>query len=90
MKSIITHTENKVPVITNTMMQASKTMIDKEDVDIINNEFGHSDPFQPGIFGDSSEVDASLSQTRFVLENVVDDTLVTTGTCYKQALPLFQ
>ena len=46
------------------MMLSSETMIDKEDFDIINNDFGHSDPFQPGTFGGSSEVDVSLSQTR--------------------------
>ena len=31
-----------------------------------------------------------LSQTRIELENVVDDTLVTRGTFYKEALHLFQ
>ena len=61
-------------------MLNSETMIDKEDYDIINNDFGHSDPFQSGIFGGLSEV--------VELEKVVDDTLVTTGAFYKQALSL--
>ena len=45
---------------------------------------------KPGTFGGSSEVDVSLSQTMIESENVVDDTLVTTRTFHKQALPLFQ
>ena len=61
------------------MMLRSETMI-----------IGHSDPFQPGTFGLSSEVDISLSQKRIELENLVDNILVTTGIFYKQALPLFQ
>ena len=43
MKRIVNHTGNIVPVIKNTMMLSSGTMIDKEDFDIINNDFGHSD-----------------------------------------------
>ena len=89
MRMIVNHTGNKGPVITNTMIIASETMIAKEYFDIINNDFGHSAPFQPGTFGGLSEVDVSLSQMRIELDNVVNDTLVTTGTFYKQALPLF-
>ena len=37
-----------------------------------------------------SQEDVSLSQTKIDLENVVDDTLVTTGIFYKQALPVFK
>ena len=51
---------------------------------------GYSDPFQPGTFWGSSEVDLSLSQTRIEFENVVNSNLVTIGTFYKQTLPLFQ
>ena len=69
-------------------MLTSETMIDKEDFDIINNNFGHSDPFQPGTFGGLSEVCVSLSQTSIELENVVDDTLVTTVIFSKQVLSL--
>ena len=90
MRRIVDHTGNKGPVIKNTMMLSSKTMIDEEDDEIINNDFGHSAQFTPGTFGGSSEVDVSLSQTRIELENVVDDTLVTTGIFYKQALSDFQ
>ena len=54
MRRIIDHTGNKGTVIKNTMMLSSETMIDKEDFDIINNDIGHSDPFQPGIFGELS------------------------------------
>ena len=89
-KRTIHHTRNKGLVITNTMMINSETMIDKEDYDIIKHDFGHSYPFQPGTFGGSSEVDVRLSQTRIELENIADDTLVTTSTFYKQVLPLFQ
>ena len=35
-------------------------------------------------------MDVSLPQTRIDLENVVDDTIVITGTFYKQVLPIFQ
>ena len=51
MKRIINHAVNKDPVITKKIILTLETMIDKEDVDIINNEFGHSDPFQSGTFG---------------------------------------
>ena len=77
-------------VITNIMMLSSETMIDKEYVDIIQNDISYYDPFQLGTFEESSKVDVSLSQTRIELENVVEYTLVTTGTFYKQALPLFK
>ena len=90
MRRIVNHTGNKGSVIKNTMMLSCKTMIDEEDDEIINNEFGHSAQFTPGIFGESSVVDISLSQTRIKLKNITDDTLVTTGTFYKQAFPLFQ
>ena len=69
------------------MMLRSKTMIDDE---ITNNDFGHSAPFQPRIFGVSSEVNVSLYQTRIEFENVVNDTLVNIGIFYKQVLPLFK
>ena len=88
--SIVNHTENKFPVIKKTMMLSSKTMIDEKENEIVNNDFRYSDPFQPGTFAGSSEVDVSLSQTRIEFENIVDDTLVTTGTFYKQPVPLFQ
>ena len=61
MRIIANHTGNKGPVITNTMMLNSETMIDKKDYDIINNDIGHSGPFQPGKIGGSSVVDVSLS-----------------------------
>ena len=35
-------------------------------------------------------MDKSLSQTRIELENLVDNTLATTATFYKKALPLIQ
>ena len=93
MKSIFEYTIREGLVVTNTTMLISKTMIDEdEDVyDMIDNGIGNYDnSFQPGSFGGSSQVGVSLSQTRLDLENVVDDTLVATGTFYKQALPLFQ
>ena len=90
MRRIVNHTGNKGPVIKNTMMLSCKTMIDEDDDDIINNNFGHLTQLTPGTFEGSSEVDVSLSQTRIELENVVDNSLVITGIFYKQALPLFQ
>ena len=83
MNMIVNHTGNKGPVIINTMMLTSENMIDKEDHEIINKYFGHSDPFHPGTFRGSSEVDISLSQTRVELENIVGDNLIITGTWYK-------
>ena len=71
-------------------MLSSKNMIDEEDDDTINNYFGHFAQFTPGKFGGLLEIDVNLSQTRIELKNIVDDTIVTTGTFYKQALPLFQ
>ena len=64
MKRVVNHTGNIEPLIKNTMVLTYDTMIDKEDFDIINNDFGHSDPFQPGIFGGSLEVDVSIYQKR--------------------------
>ena len=51
MRRIVDNTGNKVPVIKNTMMLSSKSMIDKEDDEMINKDFGHSAQFTPGIFG---------------------------------------
>ena len=90
LKNIVNYTGNRVLVITQKMLLTSETMIDEEYFDIINNDFGHSNPFQPGTFGVSSEVDVSISQTRVELENIGDSTIVTTGTFYKKALPLFK
>ena len=42
------------------MLLTSEPMIDKEDFDIINNNVGHSGPFQLGTFRGSLEVDVSL------------------------------
>ena len=72
-------------------MLSSKTMIDEDEYDIINNDISNYDnSFQSGTFGGSSEVDVSLSQPRIELEDVVDNYLVIAGIFYKQALPLFQ
>ena len=61
MKKIVDYTGNKVPLIWNTMMLSSDTMVDKDEFDIINNDIGYSDNiFQPGTFRGSSEVDVSL------------------------------
>ena len=91
MKKIIDHTEPKGPVIKNIITLSSKTMIDEDEDDRIKNDIDDYDKsFQPGTFGGSSEVDVSLSQTRIELENAVADSLVTIGTLYKQALPLYQ
>ena len=90
MKRIVNHTGNKGPVIKNTTTLSHETMIDEGEFDIISNDIGHYDPFQPATFGGSSEVDVSLYQTRIELESIVDDILVTTGTFYKQVLPIFQ
>ena len=58
---------------------------------MINNIiFKYGTSFHPGSFGGTSQVDVGLSQVRIDLESVVDDTLVITGTFYKQALPGFQ
>ena len=83
MRIINSYTGSKGSVITKKMMLTSETMIDKEYVEIVNNDFGHYDKFWPGTFGGSSEMDVSLSQTRVGLENIVDNTLVTTGTFHK-------
>ena len=73
------------------MMLRFKTMIDEDEYEMIDNGIGDYDnSFEPGLLGGSSQVDVSLSQTRINWEKVVDDTLVTNGTFYKQALPLFQ
>ena len=90
MRRIVDYTGNKGLVIKNTLMLSSKNMTDEEDDDIINNDFGYFAQFTPGIFRGSSEVDVSISQTRTELENVGDDTLVTTCTFYKKELPLYQ
>ena len=68
MRRIVDQTGNKGLVIKYTMMLSSETMIDDEDDEIINNDFGHLAQFHPRTFGGSSEVDASLSQTRIELE----------------------
>ena len=60
MKSIMSHTGNKGSVITNINMLTSETLIDIEDFNIINNNVGHSDIFQPDTFGGLSEVNVSL------------------------------
>ena len=58
--------------------------IDKDEYNIIENDIGHCDnSFQLGSFGGSSEVDIIISQTRIEPKNIVDDTLVTTGTFHK-------
>ena len=90
MRKIVDHTGNKGPGIKNTTFLSSKTMIDEEGDEIFNNDFGHSDPFQPGTFEGSSELGVSLSQTRIEFEKIVDNIIVNTGIFYKQALPLFQ
>ena len=90
MKRIVNHTGNKGQVIISITMLSSETMIDKDEFDRINNDIGHFNSFEPGTFGGSSEVDVNFSQTRIKLENVVDDTIVSTGTFHKQVLPLFQ
>ena len=66
-------------------------MIDEDEYDMIDNDIGNYDnSFQPGSFGGTSQVDISLSQTRVDLKNLVDDTILTTGTFYKQVLPVFK
>ena len=91
MKRIFEYTGRESHMITNTMMLRSKTMLDEDEYDIIDNGIGDYDNlFQSGFFGWSSQVDVILSQTRIDLDNVVDDTLESIGTFYKQALPLFQ
>ena len=76
MRRIVNYTGNQGSVIIDTMMLSCNTMIN--DDDIINNDFDHFDQFTQGNFGGSSAVNVSLYQTRIELENVVDDTIVTT------------
>ena len=81
----------KGPVITNTLLLEYKSMIDEDEYSIVDNGICNcGNSFRPGLFGGTSQVDLHLSQTRIDLENVVYDTLLTTGAFYKEALPIFQ
>ena len=80
MKGMFKYIGTKGLVITNIFLLRSKTMIDKDEYDTIDNDISNSDnSFQSG----SSHVDVNIPQTMIDLENVVDDTFVTTGTFYK-------
>ena len=64
MKLIFEYTRKYGPVITNTLILRSKTMIDKDEYDIIENGIDDYDnSFQPGSFGGDSHVYVCLSQT---------------------------
>ena len=77
-------------IITNIFPLKSKTMINEDEYDMIDNGICNYDNlFQPGSSGGMSQVDVSLSQTRIDLDNVVNGTIMITGTFYKQALPSF-
>ena len=57
MKRIVEYAGTKGPVFTNTLLLSSKTMIDEDEYDIIDNEIGNNDnSFQPGPFGGTSQV----------------------------------
>ena len=65
MKRIIEHTGREDLVTKNTTTLSSKSMIDEDEYDIIDNEIGEfNNSFLPGSFGGSSHVDISLYQTR--------------------------
>ena len=83
-KRVFDYTGKYVPVITNTLTLKSKTMIDEDEYDMIDNVIcNYDNSFQSGSFGGTSQVDVILSQTMIDLENVVDDTLLTSGIFYK-------
>ena len=83
MKMIVDYTGTKDPVITNTLMVRSSTMVDEVEYDMIDNKIGNYDnSFQLGLFGDH--------QNRVDLENLVANNLVTAGIFYKQAVPIFK
>ena len=68
-KRIFEYIGSKGPVITNTLTLRSKTLIDKDKYEIIDNEIGnYNNSFQPGSFGGTSQVDVSLSETRIYLD----------------------
>ena len=52
MKRILEYTGREGPVITNTLTLRSKTMIDEDEYNVIDNEISNYDnSFQPGSFG---------------------------------------
>ena len=85
LKRVVYHTRNKDRDITNIMLLHPKTMIDKDEFDIITNDIGHYDNIlQPGTFGGSSEEDVNPFSNKDWIG------VVTTYRFYKQAPPLFQ